>query len=272
MYLLMNRQYSIYQWLVLATASIQLCLPGLATFRNDPKFNAGSGDPQITPAGYAFVVWGVITLLSIAYAVYQILPGNRGEPLYKKIALHLALVYTGFSLWLIAAITNWLWLTVMVFMGMYYFLWKAFDPIMEARHRFTLAQRILLFVQVGVYLGWTCVAIFANMASAFKFYGLSDSGSIGTGWQSALLIGASLNALYGIKKSKAAWPFVLTVCWAFVAVLVALLEETGTGILQLVTLVAIVITIVYFIYNRLIHNKHKAGFTLSLHHYNGPGK
>lgn len=39
----------------------------------------------VAPAGYAFIIWGPITLLSLAYAVYQALPFKRKDPLLRRV-------------------------------------------------------------------------------------------------------------------------------------------------------------------------------------------
>jgi hypothetical protein len=38
----------------------------------------------IQPSNYAFIVWGPIFLLCLAYAVYQALPANRERPLLRR--------------------------------------------------------------------------------------------------------------------------------------------------------------------------------------------
>ena len=38
-----------------------------------------------TPAGYVFSIWGLIYLGLIAFAIYQVLPAQRDNPLLKRI-------------------------------------------------------------------------------------------------------------------------------------------------------------------------------------------
>ena len=53
----------------------------------------------ITPAGYAFAIWGPIFLLLLAYAVYQALPAQRTSPLLRRVGLPIALACLGDTVW-----------------------------------------------------------------------------------------------------------------------------------------------------------------------------
>jgi hypothetical protein len=39
----------------------------------------------VIPADYAFAIWGPIFLLCLAYAAYQMLPGNRHNPVLQRV-------------------------------------------------------------------------------------------------------------------------------------------------------------------------------------------
>jgi len=44
----------------------------------------------VVPADYAFTVWGPIFALSLAYTVYQALPGQRQNPLLRRVGWFMA--------------------------------------------------------------------------------------------------------------------------------------------------------------------------------------
>ena len=66
---------------VAVTAVAQLCASPLTTLAMGPSSNTGAiSDDNIspvTPAGYAFAIWGLIYLACVALAVYQLLPRQR---------------------------------------------------------------------------------------------------------------------------------------------------------------------------------------------------
>lgn len=55
-----------------------------------------------TPAGYAFSIWGVIYAAAIAYGVYQVLPGQRGNLTCERLAWPWAMLNLLSIGWLVA--------------------------------------------------------------------------------------------------------------------------------------------------------------------------
>jgi hypothetical protein len=89
-----------------------------------------AGEPSIVPPGYTFSIWGVIELLSAAYAVWALWrrghlvkaersPQNdRQIALIDSLAVPFAVITAGFSVWLVAAELEPTWATLAVFLVM----------------------------------------------------------------------------------------------------------------------------------------------------------
>jgi hypothetical protein len=211
----------------------------------------GRGDPRITPAGYAFAVWGLIVSLGLGYAVQQVTSGRGSyERLARTIAWPLAGTYVGFVVWLVAAVTGWIWATVVIFVGMFLLLRHVYDRVLVERDGLPLPYRVFLEAQVGIYLGWTTIAIFANLAAALTFSGLEEPGVFGATWQGLILVAAAVNGLYGVRRTRASLTYTAAVLWAFVGVLVGLTQHDDTRALQVLTLAAIVLVGARFFYMR----------------------
>ena len=56
----------------------------------------------ITPAGYAFSIWGVIFAGASAWAVYQALPGQRVRAVHRRTGWPLAAAFAGNAVWEVA--------------------------------------------------------------------------------------------------------------------------------------------------------------------------
>jgi hypothetical protein len=224
----------------------QLLAPYFSSFSKNQRQN--NIDPPITPAGYTFAIWGVITLLGFCYGIYQLLPNRPSAEIHQKAGINLCFVYVLFSVWLFAASHNWLWTTVIVFVVMFGLLFILFQFIQENKQQLTFADRILLEGQVGIYLGWTTIAIFANTASALAFYGIITKGNVGIVIQSVLLFLALLNGVYGSSKTNGNYFLSATILWAFVGVFFGLRQNNNTVVLQTVVIIAIAIFVLYFIY------------------------
>jgi hypothetical protein len=236
---------SFLYWLVAITAFTQAISPALTSFTG-----RDGNDPQITPAGYAFAVWGVITTLALVYGVYQAIPANRTHPVFGQVAPYLIATYIGFGVWLWAAQNNYLWITVAVFVVMFGCLLQANRLMGQSGASFTLVQTILLKGQLGIYLGWTSVAIFANLASAIKFTGVSDLGPTGQLWQGLVLLGATINVLYCIYSTGSSPFYTATALWALVGVWFGLRNVNGPIVLQIEVAVAILLVLGWFLYQR----------------------
>jgi hypothetical protein len=233
--------------LVLVTSATQLLSPLLSSLNDQSGTGTQVTNPKITPAGYAFVVWGVITILSFAYGIYQLRSNKINESLHGRLAPRLIAIYVLFSCWLLAAEYQWLAVTVIIFVAMFLLLRSALLETLRWQGTLSFADNVLLKTQLAIYAGWTSVAIFANTASAIKYYGITDEGSAGTLWQSALLILATLNILWGINSLKGNLAFVITTLWAVIGIFVGLLDEPNAAFLRILTAALGSIVIVYVV-------------------------
>ena len=99
------------------------------------------GEPPIVPAGYAFSIWGVIIALSLGYAVRALPRRGSGRALRDRLAAPLAMVFAGFSVWLLAAELEPRWTTVVVLLGMVAALLWALRIALAARRRSPAGRR-----------------------------------------------------------------------------------------------------------------------------------
>jgi hypothetical protein len=238
------------QWILLFLAIQQILVPALPIVRNEPMLNEQTANPQITPAGYTFSIWGLITLLSLCYAIYQILPSQREKPWAKDLAWPLAGVYTTFTLWLAAAILDLTWGTLFIFGAMYFLLFVAMSRIQQYRSSFNVFQQVLIHGQIGIYFGWASIAIFANLAANLKEAGLRDDDQMGLYWQAAILIIAAINALYNLYRFGG-WPYPATVIWALVGAYFGVIRFSNTELLSTLCLVLIGIIVAAALYFNL---------------------
>lgn len=235
-----------WQWVVLISSVLQLISPGIFTLLGY-SVSAKQSDPQITPAGYTFIVWGLITLLSFCYGVYQFIPGRKNKELHFTVSKALTIVYLLFVCWLFAATTQWLITTVIIFIIMFILLTLVFEKIIENRQRLTWTEQFFLFAQVAIYTGWTTVAIFANTASVVKFYGLPDYGFMGILWQSLLLIFALMNSKYWLKKFNYNIVYGGTILWALFGVLIGLMQFDNNLPLKIIAFLGIVLVVIHLV-------------------------
>lgn len=202
--------------------------------------------PIITPAGYAFAIWGVITLGCVIYGMYQLLPKQRTNKLYEQMALPLLITFSGFILWIYAATRNWLWATVVIFVTMLISLWWAYSYILKSKQKFNLIENILMKGTFGLYIGWATVATVINAVTALSFYGYIYPDTRTIPVYIIVLLVALGNSLFGLRKIEYNVYYFVTIIWAFFAVAVRTFEQNSI-VLSLISLSAIGVVIIVWL-------------------------
>lgn len=238
-----------WRWVALLLSVCQLLTPAVITRIYGEFLSTGAtNEAAITPAGWAFSIWGLITLLC-AVTCAAVVKFGLQAPFESRVLAEASLVFVGFIAWLLIAAQNWLWLTVAVFAVMV----AALIDVMRLLVREAAAigaptwLRRLTVVTFGLYLGWSSVAVFANVAAALVDRGWSASDR---GWQAAILVAATGAAFALIAFLRATPGYVAAALWALVAVTVgatqreALPLAVGAGAAAtLVAVAAVAVTI-----------------------------
>ncbi|MBI5340661.1 MAG: hypothetical protein HZB45_23510 [Mycolicibacterium rufum] len=180
--------------------------------------SGATNEALITPAGYAFALWSVITLLcaATALAVWRFGLGSSWE---TSLLIDASVVFVGFSVWLAVAAQNWLWVTVAVFAVMVGAL--AHIMLLLVRRRGDLScppwLTTLATVTFGLYLGWSSIAVFANIAAALIDSGVSPDAAL---WQGVVLVAAAAFAVLLTVTLRGTVGYAAGVLWALVAITV----------------------------------------------------
>ena len=176
----------------------------------------------LTPAGYAFSIWGLIFLALTIYAVWQLLPAQRRISLPDALAKPLTLASIATGTWVVLFANELILPSVGVMLLILGCLIVAYG---RARRRiFADAAPALAGVPLSLYLGWISVASVINITIGLRQLG----------WQTAE--GASITLTLGLIFVVVAlglimsrvfrdMVFPLVVAWALVAVWVVRLRE-----------------------------------------------
>lgn len=176
----------------------------------------------LTPAGYAFSIWGLIFLALTIYAVWQLLPAQRRMSLPDALAKPLTLASVATGAWVVLFAYELILPSVGVMLLILGCLIVAYG---RARRRiFADAAPALAGVPLSLYLGWISVASVINIT-----IGLQQ-----LGWQTAEGVSVTLTlglifvvVVLGLIMSRVFrdMVFPLVVAWALVAVWVVRLRE-----------------------------------------------
>jgi hypothetical protein len=238
-----------WRWIAAVLAVSQLAASPIITWLFGDFLSSGAtNEALITPSGYAFSIWGLITLLTVVTCVAVVRHG-LGAPWEQRVLVETSVVFLGFSSWLIVAAQNWLWLSVAVFTVM---VGALVDVVrLLVRHAGDLAcppwLRRLATLTFGLYLGWSSVAVFVNVAAASIESGASADG---TGWQAVILAAATAAALALTVYLRGSLGYVAAVLWALIAATVGAAHRGSTVLAAAAAVAAVLVAVAALVANR----------------------
>ncbi|MBN6040334.1 hypothetical protein [Amycolatopsis sp. 195334CR] len=232
---------------VLVLALGQVLSPVLSTALGGGQFTTAdrAGEPPIVPSGYAFSIWGLVEVLSVVYAIWVFFAPEAARPLLDRLAYPLAVVFAGFSLWIVASDIEPVWTTLAVFLVMVAALLRALTIALSDREgirTWPTPGRVILWALLGIYTGWSSIAIWLNLTTALTESGAPIAGAAGIGGQLAILAGATATAVFLLRWSAGLLSYAAAVVWAFAGV-VSGASAAGETVLALAAGAGLVITL-----------------------------
>lgn len=213
-------------WVLLAAAIVQAVAPILQSLADVSQPADGSEDLMITPAGWAFSIWGLIYLLAIAHAVVTVWRGDGVGN--RRFVLDLIALYVGAAVWIAVSAASVSWATFLVLAVM---AWFAIDAARIAARAALHEPRWLTWLAratAGIYAGWVSAAVFLNLGTAAIELDLADPDAYA--WQIVLLAVAAVFAL-GVSTQLARAPgYAAAVVWALLGIMVAVAGESTTAL------------------------------------------
>lgn len=178
----------------------------------------GFSSPPEVPAGYAFSIWGLIFLLSLAYAVVQALPAARNTRLYQAIGTQSWLLFALSTAWMLVAQfegpTSLLAAIIVVMLGL------ALRILASVTGANVGRAGMVIVPLFGLYAGWLTLATFLNLSTLLREQGIAPVGLIE--WQYAILILALAGALACSVLERLGGPFwyLAAAEWGLVAIFI----------------------------------------------------
>ena len=213
-----NKSERVKQFLVIvATAGVIFInyLGGTGQINNTSTGYISDKYPTaITPADYAFSIWGLIYLGLVGFSIYQALAKNteRFTKIRTVYILNCAANCAWLYLWHYEQITASV-AVMLVILGTLVFINQ---NLLKSE---TATEFLLARIPFNIYFGWITVATILNVTVALTFLGVGASAFLTTFLGCILLAAATvLGIIMQIRFRNAAFP--LTVAWAVTAIAV----------------------------------------------------
>ncbi|MBD1806018.1 tryptophan-rich sensory protein [Microcoleus sp. FACHB-SPT15] len=176
-------------------------------------------DVLITPANYAFAIWGLIYLGLISFGVYQILPAQRQNPHLRRMGYLLVVACLAQIAWVFFFQYRQFTLSLVAMLAILLPLIGVYLRVGIGHTRVSRNEKWFVHIPLSIYLAWISVATIVNVATTLYNLGWSGWGISAEVWTAiALIAGAAIASIVSIQRADIA--FVLVIVWAFIAIAV----------------------------------------------------
>lgn len=224
----MKKTYAIINFL---SVLLVLAVNGLSQAQRWNNTTIGEQSDQyenlFTPAGYAFSIWGLIFLMLIAYAIFQIRRAffsKKESPFIIQTGWWFAIANVLNSAWVVAFTYEYIGLSVIIMLGilssLLLVIWRT------NMERWDAPIEVIAFVwwPICIYSGWIAVATIANFSAFFASINWTGTELNEVVWTMVMITVAVLvNALMVWLRNMR--EFAAVAIWALVAIFVRHQEQ-----------------------------------------------
>ncbi len=179
----------------------------------------------ITPANYAFAIWGLIYLSLFAFGVYQLLPAQRQNSQLDRIGYLLVMASVAQTIWIILFQLQLFTLSVLAMLLILLPLAVGYWQLRVGRAAVGRSQYWYVQFPMSVYFAWISVATIVNVATALYAINGDRWGLPPALWTIVMLVIATgLAIAISVRHRDSA--FVGVYLWALVAIAIRNLDRT----------------------------------------------
>lgn len=201
------------------------------------------GEVLITPANYAFAIWGLIYLGLISFAIYQALPGQKNTLLLRKIGYKLAIASISQIIWVFFFLNGYYAASFMAMLCVLLPLIGAYGHL-PFKTRISSWQKWLIRTPLSIYLAWISVATVVNGASVLNFWQWNRWGLDSVTWTIIMLLLAGLITHF-VAIPRLDFAYAGVYIWAAIAIAIknsATVMIAGTAIGSSIALVVLLLS------------------------------
>jgi hypothetical protein len=153
----------------------------------------------ITPAGWAFSIWGPLFAGSLAYSIYQLLPAQQDSLLLARIGWASGGAFLGNAMWaLYAQLFGLAFPSAMIIAFTLLCLLFIYRIIVRSPAAFTRGEHLFVVLPFSALAAWLTAATIVNIAAVLVYHGLNVG-------DAAPLVAASIVIVGGSMASAAVW-------------------------------------------------------------------
>ena len=203
----------------------------------------------ITPAGYVFAIWGVIYFLLGIFAVYQVLPSQKGKDYQNKISWLFILSSLVNIAWLFAWQYEYLSLSGLLIFALLVTLILIYVRLGVGKSNAVLREKLAVHLPFSVYLGWITVASIADVAATLVSYNWNGFGVSPSTW-AILVVAVALVITMLMLATRKDFAYALVLIWALIGIgvshngnqTVVMLTEVASALVAIVLVATVIVS------------------------------
>ena len=207
-------------------AATQVLVPSLPALGigQDIGTRSDANQTLITPAGWAFSIWGLLYAGCFAYAIYQALPARSDDLLVRKLGWLPAGAFLGNTLWaLYVQLVDIGPVSALIIIGTLLCTLAAVVTFANWRPSFTTSQQFCAVAPLSALAGWLTAATIVNIASVLVFLDVELPAPV-TIAAATVFFGSLIVAFALLRTGGNPW-YAATFLWALIGVIAAAPEE-----------------------------------------------
>ena len=188
----------------------------------------GLGDPigersdsvrtLITPAGWAFAIWGPLFFGSAVYAIWQALPAQRENVLLDKIGGASVLALSMQGVWAIyTQFANLTVISAIIILTSLAALLSILRTLVAFERPFSLAERAIVAITFSALAAWLTAASIVNITASLVYHGIGGGAEFPMISAILVVVGGLIAALAIVRSRGNPW-YALVFCWALLAI------------------------------------------------------
>ena len=239
-----------------------IAMPVVAWLTNSGTFGPDNGTMSdryptlLVAAGYAFAIWGLIFLLDLIYAGWQLTGVRKTDDTLQRVAPWAAAGFALTTIWMPLFAMSQFWLCLLVIFGATFCLIRC---AMILSHDSTPqeGQWMWAWLPLSLHAGWLSLAAFLNLAQVVVAYELAST-TQQLPWSLAIFGLAALTLLMVNLRMRGNIDYVVAALWALVAVYV---KQSGSDLAgsQTAAWVAVGIAVVLVLQTVMLRRKYPGG-------------
>lgn len=176
----------------------------------------------ITPAGWAFSIWGALYLGSLVFSLLQFTAAGRDSALFAALRWPAVGAFLGNALW-----ATWVQLgdidavSTLIIFGSLVSILIAYRRIASWTTSFSAAERWGAILPLSALASWLTAASIVNVAATLRYYGVDAAPDVAPLISAAIIVVGGLIVAAALARGKGNPPFALVFLWALAAIFAA---------------------------------------------------